>query len=977
MPPKGKLAEEELGHLRRWLEQGAWMPEDSLEVANRTESFDIRERARHWSYQPVHVLPTPTSALQDEDRSPIDAFLEVKRRERDLGASARALPSEWLRRATFDLTGLPPTAGEIAAFLADPREDGYEREVDRLLASPRHGERWGRHWLDWVRYAETLGHEFDYDLFHAWQYRDYIVRALNADVPYDDLVREHVAGDLLAEPRRDPTTGMLESPIGTAFFWFGDATHSPVDVRQAQLDRIDNQIDVLSKAFLAQTVACARCHDHKFDAISQRDYYALAGFLKSSRYAVTRREDPAERERQADDLLALGRQSHAVAWGRLAKWHSLAEESPPAGAVENRPLPEAAKSVDHPLYAWYRLAGDAPGTLADRFKLLQRDWADRRTVIEAERSADQEIEVGESWMGEGADVDQSVVRPGFRVDVRGDLPTVQWIRGGGLRTSEASKRIEMTLRSPTYTIERDYLHLKGAGRGGRINVVVDGFALIRDPIYGGLTTALKSDSPVWRTIDLRKWRGHRVYLELVDSATPNLTEPPPAMYVLGDAWVELERAVFSDRPAHPTEPMHPMVEELLASSAPANLVAWADRYDSIAQRGWFHLAGDKSADALTRRECDEIWWAYEWQRPLPTDWGEEVVGRWREIADAKKRIEDHRTVALCSPGMADGTGEDEVLLHRGNSKNPGSVIPRRHLEVLGGQQHSASHGSGRRELADQLVDPDGPLAARVIVNRLWHHHFGAGIVRSPDDFGKMGQPPTHPELLDWLADECVRADWSLKHLHREMVASRLYRMSSTCDSTLRERDPLNESWTRMPIRRLEAESIRDGMLAVSGRLDLAMGGPGVMPFLTEYMEPIGRPGVSGPLDGGGRRSIYQAVRRNFLAPLLLAFDYPLPQTTIGRRTVSNVPAQALAMMNDPFVIEQARQWSDQLLRESSDAGDRLDLAYRVAFGRDPSKVERERLLPVLASASTPDGQRSAWHELCHALLNAKEFIFVP
>jgi hypothetical protein len=335
-----------------------------------------------------------------------------------------------------------------------------------------------------------------------------------------------------------------------------------------------------------------------------------------------------------------------------------------------------------------------------------------------------------------------------------------------------------------------------------------------------------------------------------------------------------------------------------------------------------------------------------------------------------------------SPATCDGTGRNEHVFIRGNHKTPGIEAPRAFLKAFG-RPAFASPGSGRLELAKAVTDPANPLVARVMVNRLWKHHFGAGIVRSPDDFGYQGQPPTHPDLLDWLASEFVARGWSVKHMHRLMVLSTAYRQASraTPDQTAKAvtADPLNKLLHRQNVHRLEAEAIRDAMLAVSGRLDRTAGGPGVLPYLTEHQVGRGKP-ASGPLDGNGRRSVYLQVRRNFLNPMFVAFDYPTPFTTIGRRTVSNVPAQALAMLNNPFVLQQAELWARRALAVPGQTADeRVRGMYATAFGRPPTADELTGATGFVAEASKEYGRPDhpkAWADLAHVLFNAKGFIFV-
>jgi hypothetical protein len=338
--------------------------------------------------------------------------------------------------------------------------------------------------------------------------------------------------------------------------------------------------------------------------------------------------------------------------------------------------------------------------------------------------------------------------------------------------------------------------------------------------------------------------------------------------------------------------------------------------------------------------------------------------------------------------IADGSGQDEHVHIRGSHKNLGEVVPRRFLQVLGGSSSSSPEpGSGRLDLAHRIVDSNAnPLLARVLVNRLWKHHFGEGIVKSTDDFGAMGQKPTHPELLDWLASELIAQGWSIKAMQRLMVNSSTYRMSSAPRDRGERLDPSNAYLHRMNVRRLEAETMRDAILSVSGRLVESMYGPAVPLHFTSFMDGRGRPARSGPLDGDGRRSIYLNVRRNFLDPVLLAFDAPVPFSTMGRRNVSNVPAQALALLNDPLVISQARLWAARALAmpcQSPRA--RIDQLYITAFGRPATDEETHASLAFIAAQTQTreDGAKSelepsllAWADLCHVLLNVKTFIFI-
>jgi hypothetical protein len=323
--------------------------------------------------------------------------------------------------------------------------------------------------------------------------------------------------------------------------------------------------------------------------------------------------------------------------------------------------------------------------------------------------------------------------------------------------------------------------------------------------------------------------------------------------------------------------------------------------------------------------------------------------------------------------LVEGTPQNEKVFIRGSYKKLGEEAPRRLFEVF--HEPEFHHGSGRLELAEQITDSNNPLLRRVIVNRIWKHLFGDGIVRSVDDFGVQGDRPSHPELLDWLAEDFSKEGWSIKKTIRKIVLTDAYKQSSRGSEKALNEDPNNQFLSRFPLKRLEAESIRDTMLLLAGRLDLKMEGPGVPPYLSESMLGRGRPGASGPLDGAGRRTVYLQVRRNFQNPLLLAFDYPTPFTTIGRRGVSNVPAQALIMLNNPLVQQLANDWGKNVLKEAT-AEARIQLLYRMAFAR-PAKIEEMKLASAFIADSQGESEAVVWGQLAHALLNAKEFLFVP
>ncbi len=623
---------------------------------------------------------------------------------------------------------------------------------------------------------------------NAFRYRDYVIRAFNADVPYNRFLIEQIAGDLLESPRRHPAEGFNESILGTGFYFLGEGTHSPVDVREEQMRRVDNQIDVISKTFLGLTVACARCHDHKFDPITSQDYYALAGFLRSSRHQQAIIDHP---RRIGREIEGLGARKATIA----AVLADAGLQKPPAHPVAGQPP---------------RGPGNAPDESV--FEDFNRDSFD-------------------GWFVTGqAFGDRPSRRGDLRLDFADGASRLIPLEPGQAHSGLISDRLRGVLRSRSFTIEARYVHWRVSGRGGRINVVVDGFEKIRDPIYGALTKRINvGDQPRWVTQDLGMWLGHSAYLEISDGGVVDF-DGGTTQVDDGHGQIAVDEIRMSNR------------------SAP-----------SVSQGESAKLVDEKAPDTL---DLDKVISKLRTGNHVP------LADRLATAVGEARAIEAPLTEPLLGLAIADGTGEDEHVHIRGSHKNLGEVVPRRFLEVFGGL-HSTSHdgGSGRLELARRMVDPaTNPLTPRVLVNRLWKHHFGDGIVKTPDDFGAMGRKPTHPELLDWLASEFVERGWSLKAMHRLMVTSSTYRMVSTPQGDAERVDPTNQLLHRMNVRRLEAESIRDSLLAVSGRLEPSMYGPSVPVHLTSFMEGRGRPGHSGPLDGDGRRSLYLTVRRNFLEP---------------------------------------------------------------------------------------------------------------
>ncbi len=1008
MPPKGKLPEAVIADLTAWVQMGALWPKEDRPSESAAQHFDLSKRRRtHWAWQPIRDTNPPRVQNNAWPRGPVDSFILSRLEGKVLAPAAPADRRTLIRRLTFNLIGLPPTTEEVEDYLNDFSPGATERVVDRLLASPHFGERWGRHWLDLVRYAETRGHEFDFPIPNAYQYRNYVIRALNDDVPYDEFVREHVAGDLLPEPRRHPQLGFNESIIGTGFWFLGEAVHSPVDIRQDEADRIDNMIDVGSKTFLGLTVACARCHDHKFDAISTKDYYALFGFLKSSSYRQVRLDTPEQEKaaskwwqvysdarptvnrtladamrdgvnRSADYLLA----AREVILAELDSDPNVFRRPDSRDRERLTETAEAHQLDPITLNRW--VAAIAAATETDD---VLRLWARSCVPIIGSRQTDAEAPVAAgnrpeprptiphgseviadygapnsaTWMPDGFAWGPSPVRPGdlrwqptkaglqLRVVERASAEIVPQLAlrrlAAGAEADPTSfgeiLRAGRTIRTPGFTLNssgRVSFLVKGRGRA---HVAIGGYVLFDGPLHKNLIQTINTGRAFrWiTTADLSAYAGQSAHVEftaaegsefavalVVQGAKPAAFQYAPSIMSYGVA-AETDDAVRSLAATYQrafTDTIHRIENDQLRDSPDAQ------RHAKLAN--WMIRRQDLFTSELQRKQ---------------------IVDSVAPFATLQSRL----AAELANPlplaiAMWDGTGVDEYVFIRGSHKSPGERVPRRFLEALAGPSPLHSHGSGRLELAKQMTDPTvNPLIARVMVNRIWYHLFGRGIVSSVDNFGVMGESPTHPELLDYLADRFVRDGWSIKRLIRELVLSSTYQMSSQSSESSEQTDPENQLLHRMHFRRLDAESIRDAILHISSRLDRRFHQQSVPVYLTDHQQGRGRPQASGPLDGDGRRSVYVAVPRNFLTPFLLAFDAPTPFSTIGKRTVSNVPAQALILLNDPFVHQQAERWGSVIASAPGTTESRITEMFQRLLARSPSSEEIASCRQFLACAA--------------------------
>jgi mono/diheme cytochrome c family protein len=839
MPPKGKLPPEAIEAVAAWVRLGAPWPEPA--GAGRGEE-PTPEGRDHWAFQPLRDPPLPPAVDPSWICTPLDRFVLAKLAEHGLTPSPPAGRQALIRRVTFDLTGLPPAPEEVAAFEADGSAEAFARVVDRLLASPRYGERWGRHWLDVARYADSKGYVFTEERRYpyAYTYRDWVIRAFNEDLPYDRFIVQQIAADHLPLGEdKAPLAAMGFLTLGRRFL---NNAH----------DIIDDRIDVVTRGFLGLTVQCARCHDHKYDPIPTEDYYSLYGVFASS--------------------------------------------------VEPKELPLIGRPEDSEAYRAFQTELEA------RERKVNDAFARHHAALVSElraRSGDYLIAIAEG-KGDGEGEAGLSLGPGE-------------LRPQAVRRWKAF--LEETRKAP-------------------------------HPVFAP-----------WHAL-----------LE----ARPE--EVAAKSQELAAAWQMLQGG---------TPPVNRRVVEALSARPPASLREAAERYGELlatAECAWQELleahrkaaasgGGEKPPAALedpALEELRQVLYAPNAPANVPAAEAERLLDRAarNEVRELRQRVDELKATSPAAPARAMALADlpapvEPKVFVRGNPRNPGPQVPRRFLKVLAGEERQPfREGSGRLELARAIASAENPLTARVIANRVWLHHFGAGLVRTPSDFGLRSDPPAHPELLDWLASRLLESGWSLKALHRLILLSSTYRQASDDRPECRRLDPDNRLLWRMDRRRLELEALRDSLLAVSGRLDFAAGGPAV-----DIIKPLFTP----------RRTVYGFIDRQNLPGLFRTFDFASPDATSPQRHVTTVPQQALFLMNSPFVLEAARRLAArEEVASLPGAAQRIERLYRLCFGRAPEPEELDLAFRFLEKEvpAEADSALSRWEAYSQALLLSNEFAFV-
>jgi hypothetical protein len=980
MPPKEKLSKSIVDDFKNWITRGAIWPEEAIPVgkgSERRSRFNIDARVKeHWCWKPID--PSSPVTLTESGLHPIDQVVRNRLQAEGLLPAEKADRFTWLRRVSYDLVGLPPSSEEIQKFTMDRDINAKEKVVDRLLGSPQFGEKWARHWMDLVRYAETCGHEFDFPLENPHEYRDYLIRALNQDLPYDQFLREHIAGDLLEDPRLNPEEKFNESIIGTGFWYFHEAVHGPTDSKVDNADRMENQLDVFGKTFLGLTIGCARCHDHKFDAISDEDYYSLASYMQGSNRQEYPLDPGGERKQIAEAIEKVCRDAFVSLHPNSKSSFSSTNPSQYWEAVTQHFLSqnqESNRSLENPVDV--SLVKKIANTAGLNSKILG-SWFEHFNQQESLFSIAQNFKSKKSQfknflLKEKVFFENSVSFADFKFNRLPDgwnftgeafMPrAVGLLRLGSDNLFSPNQSFSSNilgdkrignLRSPHFQIEHENVFLKVNAHKAFIRLVIDNYHMGKHSklLFNGTFHEDLSTNGLFKWIKLGnpKYKNHSAYLEIVDRGS--------------DAWVEIDEVRFSNQ-GPPVAPISDFAYLFTLDYADSALLPEAlDQFMAM-------ISPKLGVAALSHHETTFL--NYLVRHGLVDTSLHSLV------LDAKKKF---RQIDAKTPkeryvmAMGKGSRYQGNVYVRGSPHKLGESVAGRNLTALGGRE------GDRLVFAEQLVLPENPLVSRVMVNRIWLQLFGRGIVSTPDDFGPMGEKPSHPQLLDWLAADFMRNRWSIKHAIRQMVLSETYQQSSLSNkkndpAEITLKDPQNILLHRFPVRRLQAEWIRDSLLMFSGKLDRKMFGPSVPVHKTAFMTGRGAK-ENGPLDGAGRRSLYGSVYRNFLSPFMLAFDQPAPFGTKGRRSVSNVPAQSLAMLNDPFVIELCNHLGKQIATGSGKDEQKVESLYFQITGKKSTPSVSKKLVSFIDKQTELHKVRDfkVWSDLAHVLINSKNFIFL-
>ncbi len=978
MPPKGKLSNAVIADFVAWVEMGAPDPRDG--ASHVKSQIDFEESRKFWSYQPVAIPEIPSVQQADWPRNKIDFFTLAKMEQLGLQPVGPAGKAELIRRATFDLIGLPPTPEDVASFVQDESTDAFSLVIDRLLSSEHYGERWGRYWLDVARYAEDQAHTFSVTPnSNGFRYRDWVVSAFNSDMPYDRFVRLQIAGDMIG----DESNRSYDNLIALGYFGLGAQYYKNSDAAKAAADELDDRVDTLTRGFLGLTVSCARCHDHKFDPIPTQDYYSLAGIFSSSKLhnapLCTSEEVAAYNAGQAN----LKTCDEAIKT-------FLANEK--TSAAESR-VGEISRYMET---VWkYRIA-TASGQSATTAEFARQaninEFLLKRWLKFLDPQQQGKITALDSWY--------ALISPDSTSDVSVDSLNAA--------TSETSVPEAVSVVAAAF--QRQVQSLLDVRDGvATSNLIVVNEGAPRKPGSPRFVTPLVTKIRPTAGIDVDVSGAKQLFLVVSDGGNgnscdhsdwlePRLVGPAGELKLTDLKWKSLDgfggAKIDRNYEGQPLRVGGKKYAFGIGTHAPSQIV-----YDLPEGYQRFKAIGGLDNSGSDQGGCGEqasVQFSVYTESPVdgPVDFGADlltkVLGKDGPLAVGENDLEnflseqklellkklkaDLEEAKVTAPPMypiahsyAEGRVADMKVFVRGNPANAKEIAPRRFLRILAGEQQPLfTTGSGRKELADAIASADNPLTARVMVNRIWQRHFGRGIVATPSNFGMQGEAPTHPELLDYLASRFVEFGWSIKALHREIMLSATYQLSSTLNESNSNIDADNRFVWKMNRRRLDVEAWRDALLDVSGTLDRTLGGPS-----TDLADA-----------NNVRRTIYAKISRHELDSLLRLFDFPDANITSEKRSETTVPQQQLFVLNSPFMVEQARAFASRIQKEVPDIESgtvdemRIHRAFQLAYCRPPSETEVQLGLAYLGLVQDDQSKLTRWQRYAQVLLGGNEFMYL-
>lgn len=991
MPATRKLPQPLIDDLTQWVREGAEWPNAEPVTGAPTPAAEERmptaAEKLFWAFQTPQRLPLPT--VHDVNgwvRTPVDHFILEQLESSQLLPNHMADKRTLIRRATFALLGLPPTPQEVQAFLADESPTAFESVVERLLSSPHYGERWGRHWLDVVRYADSNGLDENLAFGNAWRYRDYVIDAFNADRPYNEFLCEQLAGDLL--PATDNADVQLRRIIATGFLSLGAKMLAEDDPVKMEMDIIDEQIDTLGKAVLGMTIGCARCHDHKFDPISAHDYYALAGIFKSTKtmdnFGVVARwqERPlalpdivAERDRQKAAAEAV--QADIVQRMQLETDRIIRESRTQLAAyilAADRQL-----RVDETLMGATPIADNEARRSAPECLLLEAEDYARGNVMKDTTNYGLGIGVlvNQGELPNYTEYDIELPQAGlYQFDLRyaaaAARPTIVMIDGKPIQSNAAGQVTgSWTAESQKWFVEsivavsagKHVVRLENAGPFPHIDKLC-----IAPAVSAAATSPLLAEEPL-------------------DASAPQLHPPIVTNWVklltaqrdLADGpfviWWRLRTTGVLDVSLGSS----PLTAKLLTDPPPTTLAALALRYQELAN------GADAPDLAPLRTLLSGSENPFALGDKAESVFSVAIVTELKMLRDKKAAIETAIPAIAEAMSVSEGTPQNLRIHLRGSHTTLGIEVPRRMPHVLAAENDSpiGNETSGRLKLAEWLTRPSHPLTARVLVNRVWQAHFGEGLVRSPDNFGRLGEKPTHPALLDWLALKFIDNGWSIKSLHRLILNSAVWQQTTDFNPAAATIDPENRLLWQMNRRRLEAEAIRDALLAVGGGLDKAMGGTLLPTANRNYVTSTSNINVD--VYEAPRRTVYLPIVRSALNDYLTAFDFGDPSSMSGQRDRTTVAPQSLFLMNSKLVAAQSKSLATSLLASPAPDAGRISEAFERFYSRPPTQSEIESSLGFIAGYEDTLRARGraeaqiraeAWQAICRALMATNEFLYV-